>query len=443
VFRAAPGARPVIANLDIQGGQHIALNGLDLRGDLGMYALNRSSPSSPEVTDVVVQGGRIQSFHITGAQHVLIENNDIGHYSLDTMPGVNSLYSDNGQPTERDVRVIGNVFRDITITNPSHNECLFVKRINGLVISGNKFIGCPGLAIAFYDAQNDPATGNAYASNVLVENNFLQCRPLASCYGGSMALEASTKGDQIFRNFIFRFNSTDGSIAMLDCSAALCQNVKAYGNAGSIGNGWPARFANVPRPRYVNSQAGDFHAVAGAPQIGAVPASVCKANGCPATDIDGHARPRTWALDAGANQREPASIVLSRGIGAARIGMQESDVVAFYGRPQQVRRRAAFAGGPSVRVASYRRYGGRLWITYSGQQVVGVRTTSTYYETGAGLGPGTDLSRATSAGFRHRCRNTYRRSVGGVVASVSATKNKTVSSVSLLARGYAARRCAK
>jgi hypothetical protein len=299
--------------LSLTGSQHLEFAHCDING-LSATAQNRSDPSSPEVTDVVVRDGRIKDFYITGVQHFTIQRNDIGHYVVEDM-GVSSIYSDNGQPTARDVKILDNWFRGVTVLSAGHNECLFVKRIDGLVIARNKFIGCPGLAIAFYDAQVDPAKGYAHASNIVVENNFLQCRPLSTCYGGSMAVEASTKGYQRFINFTFRFNSSDGSIAFLGgCDATLCQNVVAYGNAtgGSLSCSMTQSYNlgsscggsnSATKPTFVDANAGDFHAAPGSAALGFVPAGFCAGSSCPATDVDGDARTTGVAVDAGADER--------------------------------------------------------------------------------------------------------------------------------------------
>jgi hypothetical protein len=318
VFRCAPGFASVFGSgtsgVSLIGAQHLEFVGCDLRGDLGATAQDRSNPASPKPSDFVIRDGRMQSFHLAGAQHVTLQGNDIGHYSYDDGFGSNSLYSDNGQPTETDVKVLDNVFRGITISVPSHDECLFVKRVDGLVIARNEFLGCPGIALAFYDAQVDPALGYAHASNILVENNFLQCRPLNSCYGGSLAMQADTKGTETFRNFTFRFNSTDQSIAFGGCSASLCQNVVAYGNATggtlscqmsqSYNLGSSCGGTNNPTdPTFVDANAGDYHAAPGSAQLGFVPAGFCAGSACPPGDVDGDPRAAGVPLDAGADER--------------------------------------------------------------------------------------------------------------------------------------------
>jgi hypothetical protein len=172
-----------------------------------------------------------------------------------------------------------------------------------------------------------------------------------------------------------------------------------------------------------------------------VPETFCEQNGCPATDVDGHARPSRWRVDAGADQRESAAIVLGRTIGAITLGMAEQDVRTFYGTPRRVVTRVAYRGGPRVRVATYRAHGGSLWVTFDETKVVGVGTSSVYYQTSRGLGPGAPGGMAASVGLRWvPCLKAYSRTVGGVRLSVSPARGNReakVSSLSLLKNAYA------
>jgi hypothetical protein len=322
VFRAAPGADPVIGSLEIEGGQHISLIGLDFHNDLGMTALDRSSPSSPRTTDVLVQGGRIQSFHITSVKNVTIAGNEIGNYRFADGFGSNSIYADNQGPSTN-VLVQNNVFHNIVAKPATHAECLFIKSVSNLRIRGNRMFGCPGLAIAIYDL----STGRA--DNITIENNFMQCGNAAGdrCYGGAYVLEASTKGSQIINNLVVRFNtalaypSEPGGLAVLPGGPYQGHN-RMYGNlAGSAcvpsdSTWWggynvvterssTCRTNHVVRDfagKLVAPVTGNFHLSPGSPALRAVPASICKSFGCPARDIDGQKRNQKRRLDAGADE---------------------------------------------------------------------------------------------------------------------------------------------
>jgi hypothetical protein len=314
-FQAAPGATPV-TGLELSGAQHLAFVGITFTQDLGMAALDRTNPGSPLTTDILVRGGRMQSFHITSAQNVTIDGVDIGHYSYADGYGSNSLYSDNGMPTERNITIQNSVFQGITVPTGTHSECLFVKRIDGLTIRNTVMKGCPGIAIAFYDANTGSDSGSNTAQNVLIENNFLSCGPVSVCYGGGQVAQMDTKGFETFRNVTWRFNSMVGSVYLNGAQT----NGRWYGNAFASGGltcnvGGVALSYNVGiscggtntsiQATYVNPDriTGDFHELSLAPQLNFVPSSFCASSGCPGSDIDGQPRPSGGAFDAGGDEQ--------------------------------------------------------------------------------------------------------------------------------------------
>ena len=107
----------------------------------------------------------------------------------------------------------------------------------------------------------------------------------------------------------------------------------------------------------------------------------------PPYDIDGDFRPLNVAPDAGADQRETALIVPGRSIGDVSIGMTRDDVVTFYGEPAKTRPVASSTGGIDT-VETYWIHGGRLTLTYRSGAVIGISTTSPFYTTVSGIGPG-------------------------------------------------------
>jgi Protein of unknown function (DUF1565) len=438
-FRAAAGADAVVDNLDIVGAQHLAFVGIDFTHDLGMVALNRSDPSSPRAGNVTFRGGRMQTFHFASAHDVTIDGVDIGHYFYSDGFGSNSLYSDDGLVTERNITIENSVFRDIRRARTAaegaglHAECLFIKRVDGVTIRDNRFIGCPVYAISMYD-QNQP--GNA-ASNILIENNVLSCANDVDGCGGGSSIDISTKGYASISNVTIRFNSSPNGFTF-EGTSPLFRNDRAYANvAGGMScasGGWSVDYNVLAEsscggtnlraaPGFVGSAwNGDFHLVRDSRALARVPHAFCLRQGCPRDDADGQQRPRRWRLDAGADQREPASILPNGGIGAARIGVPEAAVDEFYGKPRRFTRRPPFRGGPKLRTASYAVHGGRLWVMYGTTgSVAGVATSSLYYSTSAGLGPGAPAASATSAGFRwSACGRAFRRSFPGTVVLAGA-----------------------
>ena len=129
----------------------------------------------------------------------------------------------------------------------------------------------------------------------------------------------------------------------------------------------------------------------------------------PRLDIDGHLRPLRLPPDVGASQREPASIVLGRSIGAVALGNSQSRTDAFYGG--HPRTSQGHAHGLPVETESYRRHGGRLEVTYdSAGKVVGILTSSRYYTTSAGFGSGEAAPKdpGRHAGAAHGCKKLVR-----------------------------------
>jgi hypothetical protein len=153
-------------------------------------------------------------------------------------------------------------------------------------------------------------------------------------------------------------------------------------------------------------------------------------------DIDGQLRPVQSAPDIGADQREPAGIERSRGLGAIRLGEQESDVVDFYGAPRS--QKVLRIGEGEVRLAAYRLHRGMVWIAYAGGKVVGVGTSSAFYELGQ-IHVGSTLGSARSLGELRwsACRKAYANGGGQnrvYVALVGGDKRGKVGNIWLLGK---------
>jgi len=137
-----------------------------------------------------------------------------------------------------------------------------------------------------------------------------------------------------------------------------------------------------------------------------------------------------------------APIVIGRSIGAITIGMNETEVVGFYGRPRTVARQAFPGLRRTGRLAVYRLHGGTLWVIYDGAQVVGVGTSSPFYTLSGGAGPGVPLQRSPPTGLQwHPCPGAYLRTTGNretTFVPVGRNPGARIGSVSIVARGYGA-----
>jgi hypothetical protein len=323
-FQAAASNMPVLDNspsfdgLGLHGAQHLEFVGLDIRGDACGTALNRSDPSSPRITDVVIRDGKLQTFHCVAVVNVTIKNNEIGNYNYADGFGSNSVYSDSQGPSTN-FTLEGNTIHNIVCAGSCHAECLFIKSVDTVNIRNNKMQGCPGLAIALYDVG---ATG---AKNITIENNFLDCatnQPLNGCYAGGYTIEMATKGQGPISNVIVRYNTMSafgapGSM-IVDDQASFSGTNLSYGNIAAsnceVGGGWQTNYnlvstANsacptnrVASPGWVSPGSYDFHLANSSPAIDLVPTTFCSTNPCPTNDIDNTARPSGAGFDAGADE---------------------------------------------------------------------------------------------------------------------------------------------
>ncbi|HUG11225.1 MAG TPA: hypothetical protein VMM36_09435, partial [Opitutaceae bacterium] len=156
--------------------------------------------------------------------------------------------------------------------------------------------------------------------------------------------------------------------------------------------------------RYVNGGDGrsgppDYRLRSGSPGIAKGPIAAR-----PLRDLEGNLRPRRWRSDVGAYQHESAQIALGRSIGGARIGMSRSQVQSRFGVARRLARQRTSAG--AVVAATYRRPGGKVTVYYRGNVVVGVKTSTSYYATAAGLGVGS-TARSLPRAARLLCEGVY------------------------------------
>ncbi len=424
IFRPAAGGEPRIdsglfpadarSNLILSGAGHVTFEGLRIVGELRIVP-NTGSKTRPETRfpeQIAFLGGRIDGFFtIRGVNGLTFDGTVIGNYILrDGNPdtsGVPRIGYYPGQPDARNM-----VFRRVRFENivrppgtRTHGECLFLDAgVDGLKIVESRFTNCAVFDIFAFRSGRAP-------SNVTIENTWLDA-PRDSegrLAPTAIAFKSIPNPQPVATNWKIRFNSLRGNILFKcepgnGCESAF-SNIVVSSNVGWNGSGtcpqpgtqgvifehnvWSGRPCSSSDKRgalgFVASEEFDFRLVRGAPAIG-----FGAKEGGPPTDIAGRKRPRTLAPDAGAWQREPALVVSGRSIGTAATTMSRAEIVAFYGASRK-RSKLRLPDGTRVISHAYPMRGGRLTVTYRDDEVVAISTTSAYYETDRGLGPGDPL----------------------------------------------------
>jgi hypothetical protein len=227
-------------------------------------------------------------------------------------------------------------------------------------------------------------------------------------------------------------------------------NVYADGNPN--GNGWVCNGFLGRLSQWQRCIGGDAHAVVtanaklnadgspqpGSPVLGAGTslASLCTGNLTPLCyDIGGRLRPQRMAPDAGAYQAETAAIT-ARTIGRVGLGDSQERIEQAYGRGRTSTARRPLFGVFDLRglaTSTYRIHRGLLDVSYAGGKVVAISTTSRYYTTIGGLGPGAqaDPSKLMGSGWRACGRALVRRRSG--VATAVALSRGLVTAVTVTA----------
>ena len=230
----------------------------------------------------------------------------------------NNVIGSNGTSTSaspRDVLIDGMTFHDFTVTPGSgaHVECLQVWAADGLTIRNSRFRNCEVFDIFL---QKLPGGSAATPSNILIENNFMDC-----CRTGYYAVRMGDHAGTAWSNVTIRNNSMNKPINP-DPDVPY-SGVRIVGNIGPrvdfysqssgstrpqpVGvttdyNVWYAGVKvgahdKVAASGFIDPTALNFH-------IGALAAAVDAADpaDAPLTDIDGDLRPSGGAPDAGADE---------------------------------------------------------------------------------------------------------------------------------------------
>jgi hypothetical protein len=385
-----------------------------------------------------------QTFYLSGGD-VLVDGGDYGPYEPPCAPG--SQHPKNDNPTismdsdASGVVIRGVVFHNMTNRNCSaaHMDCLQVAAAEKALIENNQFRGCFSNALILtgdFGRMNNITVQNNWFGPTLVNNPSLNWNPTRDCPG------AVVRYNTFVGSGVRYVCSRDGSAQMhgnivptlstFDCGAWRAVQHHNLGERGRAESrcGPGSYVAPDRRIDYLDREGGDYHLAPGSEAIGRGEAGA-RTRG----DIDGHVRPFRARADAGADQLEPALLVLGRRIGMAKIGMSRSQVERAYG----TKRVRSLRGGPRrLGVASYARGGGRLSVSYSGDRVVGLATTSGYYATSNGLGVGAELT-----GRRGRwsvCSKAYRRTLGPMALDfrpAGGKDGKRITRISMTRRAYA------
>jgi chitodextrinase len=318
-FRAAGPGRPSV-------GQFIsAANNITVRGILIEDRSNFNGPCSDPDNAILYPCGDNQTF-----DDVIIDGrNQSGNHGIRGVGDgfalknseVRNIVDEKGFEAGADDMVIeNNHWHDIVVrTDGVHNECMFVNGGNRAVYRGNRFIGCPTMALFFTNWNGGPAY-----TDVLIENNvFAHTLDDTGSWHSSCPLRVGSgyNGQNTTYGWIVRYNTFEvgpcvdrlagsgqwyGNLGGIDCAAS--QFVFRYnvgetcGGTGEFAVSPATNYAAKPNqaPFYVNAPGGNFHLVAGA-----APINRGDPTRYPLTDGDGKSRPVGAAPDAGSYEYGP------------------------------------------------------------------------------------------------------------------------------------------
>jgi hypothetical protein len=428
IFRPAANGQVVTGELDFGGrpaptaASHVTIDGQGrwASGEILFFLRDPARPAS-DITLQNMKMRRDSGIFIHGADHVTLRNVEIGPSCCGT-DGMNLTPDDVGD-VHRDVTNL--VLDHVTIhdivrlcaqdkTAPptcqdapeAHTDCIQAWSGVNVTIRDSRFINCSTSSLLV-----EGGFGGT-VSNWTVENNM---------FGPSA--EGSV-------NFIFfvgnqpgllrgtsriAYNSMAGSIKADPEAFAPGAGIDVVGNITVVGGGCSEglRYSHNlftdgkrcgPTDRSGNAAfvsntpyGTDLHLQANSAAIGAG-----DPKDHPQLDIDGDPRPLRSAPDAGADQREPASISVGRSIGAVALGSTLQSVQARYGKVAARR-----VKGSDLSLSTYRlRHIGALRVYSRGARVVAVSTGSAYYTTPKGAGVGVPAPAGT--GTWDACAKAYR-----------------------------------
>jgi hypothetical protein len=309
VFAAAAGARPRFSAALHIGARHVELRGMQLSETVWI---------DETAQNVTLRGNTMKNFQVFSSGTQAPRNISFIGGSAGPSVDDNNRIASNGTSTTAsptNILIDGMRIHDFTLSagSAAHVECLQVWAVDGLTIRDSRFRNC---AVFDIFLQKLPGGAAATPSNILIENNFMQC-----CRSGYYALRLADHPGTHWQNVTIRNNSFDKAIN--PDGGVPYTNVKILGNIGprlSFFSG--ATGGEAPKPAgisvdnnvwysgskvgaqdlvapsgYANAPAGDLHLKAGAAAI-----NRGHPTDHPGTDIDGNTRPFGSAPDAGADE---------------------------------------------------------------------------------------------------------------------------------------------
>jgi chitodextrinase len=260
--------------------------------------------AQPGSDSLVFQNINSTEFFINQASNVLVKGGD---YGPNTNEDAGKIISGTSTPASN-ITIDGATFHDIASTNLTqfHVECLIIWSADGVTVKNSRFYNC-----GVFDIFAKLCCGSTVLRNITLVNNWFG----ATQNGGYFSFDIDGSNQPSLSGIHVRFNSF--------AQAFNFENFGSIVNSDSVGNVGPRpacvnglSFAydiwlsgtctstdKAAASGYVNgasNAAQDYHLTPGAAAINAVPLSV--SGGCPATDIDGQARPMGSACDAGADE---------------------------------------------------------------------------------------------------------------------------------------------
>jgi hypothetical protein len=289
IFRPALGAKVLVGDFEIFA-KHLELRDLTT-SELGTHGTTEDFTAR----NLTIRGG----IYVRSSRNVSVIGGSVGP-GVDVHPTITSEWLDKTPP--RDILITGVLFHDWTRSSDAvHTECLQIGGGDRVTVRNSRFRNCNVMDLHITHYGDAPLT-----KNVTIENNVFH----DATDGGFFAIQSNA-----FANLLIRNNSLEQEFVIFTGpDQGPNTNVRVIANVGprasyacedgvifryNVWAGGTCGPTDVNAPSgFVNPAAGDFHLRAGAAAIDhGDPTSY------PADDIEGDARPRGRAPDAGADER--------------------------------------------------------------------------------------------------------------------------------------------